>query len=216
MKIIECTQNTPEWYAARHGNFTASAIGLWITAEKRNKTQEKAAFSAICNNLAEISGAELIPSYNNYIMERGHELEPVARKAYTELTGQEVEEVGFVLHDAEGFGCSPDGLVEDRTGNLQIKCPFGPHQVKYIFAKTLPGEYKVQCHMEMAVCGTQYNDFFSFCPGLPSMLYRVERDEFTESVLSGLLRLNYEFDQYREKLNDDWKAEKARIEELNK
>ena len=201
MIVVECTQNTPAWFKARLGVFTASAMGLWLLADKRNKTQEKAALKAICDNLSEMGGLEMVPPPRNYILERGHELEPFARDAYTELTGREVEQVGFVLHDAGGFGCSPDGFIDDRKGSLQIKCPFGPGQIKSLFNPGLPDEYKIQVHMEMAVCGTRYNDYFSYCPGATSMLYCVERDKFTESVLSGLLRLNYEFDKYRGRLD---------------
>ena len=201
MNIRECTQSTHDWYKARMGVFTASVLGKWLVADKRTATQEKAALKAIVDNLAEMGGLEMVPPPRSYILDRGHELEPFARDAYTKLTGRAVEEVGFVLHDAGGFGCSPDGFIDDRKGNLQIKCPFGPGQIKSLLNPGLPDDYKIQVHMEMAVCGTQYNDYFSYCPGADSMLYRVHRDKFTEEVLSCLLRLNYEFDIYRNKMD---------------
>ena len=216
MIVVDCVQNTPAWYKARLGVFTASAMGKWLVAEKRNARDEKAALKAIVDNLAEMGGLEMVPPPRNYILDRGHELEPFARDAYVKLTGNEVEQVGFVLHDNGGFGCSPDALVNNREGNLQIKCPFGPGQIKSLLNPGLPDDYKIQVHMEMAVCGTQYNDYFSYCPGAASMLYRVERDKFTESVLSGLLRLNYEFDKYREKIDALWHQEKERIDNQTK
>lgn len=213
MIVIDCEQNTPEWYFARLGIFTASTMGKWLVAEKRGVVAEKAALKAIVDNLSEMSGLEMVPPPRNYILDRGHELEPFARRAYTELTGREVEQVGFVLHDVGGFGCSPDGFIDDREGMLQIKCPFGPGHLKSVLFPGLPEEYKIQVHMEMAVTGAKYNDYFSYCPGADHMLFRVERDAFTESVLSGLLRLNYEFDQYRETLDANWLEMKKRIEE---
>ena len=211
MKVYEeLIQGTEEWLDVRKGVFTASEMGVWITSDKRNKTQEKAAFFVICRNLAEMSGCELEPFFENWAMRRGTALEPEARQFYTEETGNKVEQVGFALHDNGGFGCSPDGFIDDRKGMLQIKCPVPNTHCKYLLEPGLPDTHKVQVHFEMAVTGAQYNDFYAYCPGLPSMLYRVERDEYTESILSGLLRLSVEFKSYQSKMSALWAEMKKR------
>jgi putative phage-type endonuclease len=215
MKVYDqIEQGTDEWLALRLGVFSASEIGIWVTSDKRNKTQDKAAMSLICKKLAEISGCEMEPFFDNWAIRRGNELEPEARIAYTEETGLEVEEVGFCMHDNGSFGCSPDGFIRDREGMLEIKCPLPQTHVKYLLDGELPDTYKCQVHMQMAVTGAKYTDFYSYCPGLPSMRISVLRDDFTESMLSGLLRLSYEFEGHKKTMADLWDQMKSRIDSL--
>jgi len=222
MKVYEdIIQGSEEWLELRKSVFTASSMGLWITADSRSKTQEKAALTAIKKKLAEYAGCELKPTYPDWNMERGTALEPEARQFYSDETGNKVEEVGFVLHDNERMGCSPDGFIDDRKGMLQIKCPSPDTHLGYLIESLVSGPFlpdtnKVQLHFEMAITGAKYNDYYAYCPGLPSMLYRVQRDDYTESVLSGLLRLSGEFKIYQKKLEVLWDQMKARIEALNK
>jgi len=212
MKVIDCAQRSDEWFEARKGVFTASSMGAWVSKEKRTKTDEKAALTAICKNLAEMSGCELAPIFANWAMTRGTELEPEAREYYEKESGNKVEEVGFCIHDNGGFGCSPDGFIDDRKGMVEIKCPEPQTHVKYIFGESLPDTYKVQVHMQMSVTGASYSDFYSYCPGLPSMLIRVERDAYTEDLLRGLIRLSAEFKEYKTIMAAKWETMKARIE----
>jgi len=213
MLVIDCEQRSDEWFEARKGVFTASVMGMWVLKEKRTKTDDKAALTAICKCLAEMSGCELAPIFANWAMKRGTELEPEAREYYEKESGNKVEEVGFCIHDNGGFGCSPDGFIDERKGMVEIKCPEPQTHVKYIFGEVLPDTYKVQVHMQMAVTGASYSDFYSYCPGLPSMLIRVERDEFTEDLLRGLIRLSAEFTDYKSIMAVKWNAMKARLEQ---
>lgn len=214
MKVYEdMVQGSDEWLEIRKGIFTASEMGKWITAEKRGVVQQKAAFKAICNNLAEMSGCEAKPLWPDWYMERGTRLEPEARESYQIESGYEVEQVGFCLHDNGQFGCSPDGFVENRKGMIQIKCPAGFTHAKYMLEDdSFLDDHKIQLHMEMAVTGAKFNEFYSYCPGLPSVLIRVERDAYTEDLLRGLIRLSAEFKEYKAIMSQKWKAMKTRIE----
>jgi putative phage-type endonuclease len=208
-------QGSDEWLELRSGVFTASEIGVWVSKDKRTKTDDKAALTLICKKLAEMSGCEMEPFFDNWAMRRGTELEPEARSAYTDETGIEVEEVGFCLHDNGGFGCSPDGFIENREGMLEIKCPLPQTHVRYLLDGELPEAYKCQVHMQMAVTGAEHTHFYSYCPSLPSMRVDVPRDDFTESMLSGLLRLTYEFDAYKAVMKTKWDEMKSRYELKN-
>ena len=213
MKVYEdLIQGSDLWLETRKGVFTASSMGAWVLKEKRTKTDDKAAVKAICKNLAEMSGCELAPIFANWAMTRGTELEPEAREYYEQESGNKVEQVGFCIHDNGGFGCSPDGFIDDRKGMVEIKCPIPDTHVGYIFGEELPDTYKVQVHMQMAVTGASYSDFYSYCPGLPSMLIRVDRDEFTEDLLRGLIRLSAEFKDYKAIMSQKWNDMKSRIE----
>jgi hypothetical protein len=174
-------------------------------------TRNKAWRNAIWDKLGELSQDDE-PDKPTWAMERGTELEPLARQAYEQHTGFMVREVGFISHDCDGFGVSPDGLVmgEDETAGgdvvdawshgLELKCPVARTMLKWLDAGTLPDEHKLQVHASMAASGLSRWDFFAWHPELVPMHLIVERDEFTEQVLSGLL-----------KLSDDYSAAKAKL-----
>lgn len=147
---------------------------------------------------------------------RGNLLEPLAREAYELKTGHKVTEVGLCVHDDGGFGCSPDGLIMIDLGvngggeclhhGLEIKCPIPETHAKYLLSGGLPDEYKPQVHHSMAATGLPRWDFWSFCPGLPSLLVTVHRDEYTERFLAGLLSLSAEMEATRAKLSAMWES----------
>jgi len=203
-------QGTSEWLDLRIGTISASEIGVWVTKEKRTKTDEKAALNLICLKLAEKSGEEMQPFYETWAVKRGSALEPEARKAYELESGNEVEEVGFIMHDNGMMGVSPDGLTRNRKSGVEIKAPLPQTHVKYLLDGTLPEQYKAQCHMQMAICEWEYVDFYSYSPSLPSLMVRVKRDEFTESMLSGLLRFCYEYKAKTAIMSEKWEEMKTR------
>jgi len=177
--------------------------------------------------LAELAGSALLVEIRDraekYLdrdpaIMRGNLLEPLAREAYEKRTGYAAASVGLCLHDSGGFGCSPDGLVYSRdwfspgdgdqwSHGVEIKCPIPETHSKYLLAGTLPDEYRPQVHASLAVTGLDRWDFLSFCPGLPSLLITVERDEYTERMLRGLLDLSAELKATRAKLSEMWQAE---------
>lgn len=179
----------------------------------RTATAEKAWRNAIWDKLGELSQDDE-PEKETWAMKRGKELEPLARAAYEKHTGFGVREVGFISHDCDGFGVSPDGLVlhsmfeeistapspEEFVTGLEIKCPVARTMLKWLDAGTLPDEHKLQVHASLAASGLQRWDFFAWHPELKPLHIIVERDEFTEQVLTGLL-----------KLSDDYSAAKAKL-----
>lgn len=208
MKIHDVSQGGEQWLALRKSYFTGSALGEWLLDGDRTKTSRKAWQNAIWNKLGELSQDDE-PNFPNWAMKRGTELEPLARAAYERHTGFKVTEVGFISHDCDGFGVSPDGLVMDRaedpnrTGmhhGLELKCPVARTMLKWLDAGTLPDEHKLQVHASLAASGLQRWDFFAYHPELVPLHIIVERDEFTELVLAGLL-----------KLSDDYSAAKAKL-----
>lgn len=207
MKIHDVKQGEEEWLTLRRQYFTGSALGEWLIDGDRTKTSRKAWQHAIWNKLGELSQDDE-PSFPNWAMKRGTELEPQARAAYEQHTGFMVREVGFISHDCDGFGVSPDGLVPmiyhaDVTTwshGLELKCPVARTMLKWLDAGTLPDEHKLQVHASMAASGLQRWDFFAWHPELVPLHIIVQRDEFTEQVLTGLL-----------KLFDDYSAAKAKL-----
>lgn len=202
MILIDVPQRSPEWFEARKGVFTASEVGKFVLGSTKRDTE--AQYKLICKKLAEISGCEMAPNFENWAMKRGTELEPEARADYEEQTGNTVREVGLVLHDSRAFGCSPDGLVNRDEGGLEIKVPSPETHVRYLFDGGLPEEYEMQVHTQLAATGLPWWDFYAFCPGLPSLLVRVERSQLTADIEVALIRMHGEYRTYKARIAALW------------
>ena len=210
MKIhTDIIQGGEEWLALRRQFFTGSALGEWLLDGDRTKTSRKAWQNAIWNKLGELSQDDE-PNFPNWAMKRGTELEPTAREAYEIHTGFRVTEIGFISHDSDGFGVSPDGLIYFDCGDagapdwvnhgLELKCPVARTMLKWLDAGALPDEHKLQVHASMAASGLRHWDFFAWHPELVPLHIIVERDDFTEKVLAGLLKLSDDYSQAKAKL----------------
>jgi hypothetical protein len=173
IQIIECEQNSPEWYAARLGIPTASEFHTVMAVGKNGgKSLTRVAY---LNKLAgEILTGDPMPTYSNSDMERGKEQEDEARDLYTFTATDDLRRVGFVR--ASSAGCSPDSLVGTQ-GGLEIKSAAAHIQIERLLKNELPSEHKAQVHGSMWVCDRAWWDFMSYCPKLPPFIKRVYRDE---------------------------------------
>ena len=181
MKIHNINQNTPEWLEVRRLKMTASHAQAIGNAGKGLETYiwELLAESECINFDSE--------RYTNPHIERGHELEPLAREMYELQTGQKVEQVGFVELD-EHTGCSPDGLVGDN-GMIEIKSQSNVVHYKCIKTKEIDSKYMWQMQMQMYVCDRQWCDFVSYNPNYKESLViiRVPReDEMIDKIKLGI------------------------------
>lgn len=148
---------------------------------------------------------------NDPAVQRGIQLEHLARRHYEVITYCKVTEVGLCIHESGGFGCSPDGIIYGldpiESRGLEIKCPIPETHMEYLDAGTLPDQYRPQVHGSMAVTGLRRWDFLSFCPGLPPLLLSVEWDDYTDRMLSGLLSLVEEKNAFEAKLRELWEQQ---------
>lgn len=195
MREVECQQGSPEWWEARRGLPTASEFDRILTPVKK---QPSAAQNTYIASL--IADARcLLPNWftdrpRTRDMDHGTNTEPQAREWYAMETGNTVREVGFCVTDDGRFGCSPDGLV-DPDGGLELKCPKIATHVTWLMVDCVPEEYLPQIHGNLIVTGRMWWDFLSYAPakGIPPLLKRVERNEFT-------IKLAVELEVFDEKL----------------
>ena len=170
------TQNSEEWLKLRLGVATASNFDKIITATgKESATLPKYALELATQCLL----TEPEPTYKNEAMQRGNDLEPIARQAYTEQTLQFVEEITMFKSDCGDFGYSPDGLIGD-DGLLEIKCPLATTHAKYLLDNKMPTDYLQQVQGGLWVSGRKWCDFVSFHPNFKEkqlFIVRVEREE---------------------------------------
>lgn len=195
MKIINCDQGTPEWHGCRAGIPTASAFDKIITSTGKASTQAEAYINQL---LAEQMAGQSGGIEPTEWMLRGIEMEAEARLFYELETGRNVDQAGFIVGD--GCGCSPDGMIGD-DGLIEIKCPKPETHVGYLRANKLPTKYVCQVQGQLWVCERDWCDFLSYCPGLPPVLVRVERDEeFIDKLAAAMVKFNAKLAKARAEL----------------
>lgn len=172
-------QRSPEWFAIKAGKVSASRIvdimkgvkGAYLASREDYKIEL----------VYEILTGKKEESFISDDMQRGIDLEDMARSTYEATTGNLVDEVGFITHDhINNFGCSPDGLV-GQNGGIEIKCPKGKNHLKSILKGFVKRDYIFQMQTLMMVDNRQWCDYVSYDPDAPENLQlyikRIIRDE---------------------------------------
>jgi len=191
-------QLSDEWFAARAGKFTASrSKGLMAKGRSGPSTSRK--------NLLVMLAVERLTGtvdhgFTNAAMERGTDLEPEARAAYSFATGHPVQEHAFIPHPEWEFcTCSPDGLI-GQDGLVEIKCPYAmPKHLAALQSGAHANEHKWQIQHQLLVTGREWVDAVSYDPrfpiGLELAITRVERDaEAIECLSQAIVMGNAEVD----------------------
>jgi len=174
MIISPHEQGTDAWLAARLGKPSASCFSKLITMTGKPSASADAYINQL---LGERLTGKSEPHYTSEAMILGTEREPLARADYEFISGNKVDQVGFILDDSESYGCSPDGLIGE-DGGLEIKCPAQTTQAGYWRDKQSGvKKYYQQIQGCMWVTGRKWWDFFSYHPDMPHVLVRVERNE---------------------------------------
>ncbi len=183
MIIIDIEQGSKAWFENRLGRITGTRFKALMSGISTDT------FKGLITTLTgEILSGEIEETYSNAIMERGKDLEPIARKEYESIFECEVIEYGFVLPDEDKFyheycGVSPDGH------KLEIKCPLIKAHLNYIEKNVLPNEYKWQVQGQLFVTGWDYIDFMSYYPNLKPFIIRVYTDNEMHQQIESRLHI---------------------------
>jgi hypothetical protein len=201
VRVIDCEQNSPEWYAARAGMPTASEFATVMRTKGKGDDGTSKERRTYLHKLAgEILTGLPSESYSNGFMERGKALEPEARNLYAFMHDAEPELVGFIVNDALRCGCSPDSLV-GKAGALEIKSCLPHIQIDRLLRNTLPSEHRAQVQGVMWVAEREWADFASYCPNLPLFVIRVHRDEaFIKDLAASVAQFNAELAETVERI----------------
>jgi hypothetical protein len=199
VKFIECQQGTPEWLQARAGAITASCFSdavsvLQRDGTKRKKGQPTAAAEKYAGDIAieRISGKPYGEPPKAWVLDRGHEMEVLARAAYETRGGLLAMEAGICKTDDDWFGYSTDGLVND-DGLIEIKCPVASDKIIEMLQTGDVSEYEHQMQGGMWITGRKWCDFIMYVPDLANagrdlFVKRVHRnDNFIDDMVEKLL-----------------------------
>lgn len=174
MIIHNFEQKSEAWHEARCGRVTGTRFKALVSGESTQTYKD-----LVTNIACEIITRRQEDTYTSPDMERGVELEPVARDLYSEIMGVNVQEIGFITPDEENpysewVGISPDGVIKNSL--LEIKCPKARTHLEYIEANKLPSEYRYQVQGQLFVTGFEYCDFMSYSEGMKPFIIRVYPD----------------------------------------
>lgn len=136
----------------------------------------------------------------------GTDMESMAREKYAEAMGYEVFETGFVPYSKypKLVGGSPDGIIRQENGIIEIKCPFTleKHMLHLMYESQLEfrnneEEYYWQCMGNILFTDADFCDFVSFCPYISKSkqlkILRVYRDEEDIKLLETRIALAVQY-----------------------
>lgn len=161
-------QGTPEWFAQRLGKLTGSKMGDILAKTKSGYAASRVNYLAqlVCERLT----GKRAEGYTSFDMQRGTDLEPIARAAYEAYSGNLVLPAEFVTHPAnELIGASPDGLVGD-DGLIEIKCLNAANHIEALKCSSMPNKYTPQVQTQLWVTGRAWCDFSVFHPDFTERL----------------------------------------------
>ena len=163
--FINLHQGSPEWLAyrlaKRNASESAAVMGLspwmtpyqlWLAKTGRQQTVVTAA------------------------MQRGTDLEPIARARYEEQTGLVMQPL---VLEAGPYSASLDGMTLDGDLVLEVKCPFkgsGSLLWRDVSAGQVPQHYDIQIQHQLMVSGADMAHLWVF-DGERGLLHTVERDD---------------------------------------
>lgn len=199
MRAIEIEQGSEKWDLLRMTRPTASQFGRVITPKTGALSASHRDYA--CELVARQVGVYTEPP-PSFWMEWGTTNEPLAIESYTAQTGNEVERVGFVLPDyTDTFGGSPDGLVANRKGLIEVKCPKPETLIRYHWDGELPDTYKCQVQGLLLITGCEWADFYAWHPEIAPFHVRVEPDEkFQGKMLKALEKFTEALESLRDRV----------------
>lgn len=190
--IIEAEQRSPEWFKARSGKVTASRACDFLAKTKSGYSTSRKNY--LVQLVAErLTGQPQEDGYVSPAMIRGIEMEPQAFATYEAATGHLPSKVGFLQHVELPIGSSPDGVIGDFDGVLELKVPNPATHLGYLRAGVLPSDYLPQVSHHLLVSGAAYCDFMSYGPTFPDhlqvFLVRVYRSDVDLAAYEKELRV---------------------------
>lgn len=160
-------QGSTGWLSDRLGHLTSSGAIDAISFLKNGKesaTRKKYKVQVVTERLTGIPRDSYLERLR--IIKWGREQEANARMAYEFITGNQIDEVGFIKHPTiKGLGASPDGLVSS-DGLTEFKCPESTTHIEYILDGVVPDEHKPQMLDQLLVTERDWCDFVSYDPRL--------------------------------------------------
>lgn len=198
---LAAPQHSNDWFRQRLGCFTGSQIGRImhsgrgkddIFSADAKKYMIKILSERDINAMTLCVDEEFdkyldLTSVSSKAMAWGNDHEHEARELYEEITGNKVTLCGALkLDGVPHFADSPDGIVLDKDGCIEIKCCMPDTYTNYKYfihnaddLKTINDIYYWQCMSHMLATGASWCDWMAYMPfdKKPLHIVRLNRDE---------------------------------------
>ena len=198
---VTATQRSREWHKARLGKFTGSQVGRLM---KRGRGKDAEWSADALAYIREVAAERLInpvvldmdylfdqylmaTDITNRAMQWGIDHEAEAIEVFEAVAKQSVTACGCIRHPSlDCFADSPDGLLLDEGGVVEVKCPSLKQHVQNAIEvtdgeglKAVNDTYYWQVMAHMAVTGADFCAWLSYNPfAKPSLIATyIERSE---------------------------------------
>jgi len=169
LEVVEISQGSPEWLALRKTKITATDANI-VMGASHWKTRIQLYHEKLSDEP---------PMRPNERMQRGVDLEPIARDLFNVKTGYKMKPAVVVK---DWLMASLDGLDDSSGAILEVKCP-GDKDHSTAKQGKVPSHYYPQLQHQMYVAGVQKAYYFSF-DGMDGVIVEVKRDdEYVQKML---------------------------------
>jgi len=170
-------QNTEEWQDERRGRVTSSELNnVLMPHDKAGYKNYKAQIV-----IEQLTGKTPERFGGSKSMDWGHDTEDLAATMYSLKTGNIVRSCGIFVHKWMAFADSPDRMVVDQPGTVEIKCKNSANHLLALKTNEVPNEYKAQVQNHIQFTDSEWCDYVSFDPDFPPetqlFIKRVYKDE---------------------------------------
>jgi len=162
-QVIDLEQNTPEWEEWR---FTG--IGASDAPAIMDENRFKSARELLHEKINRISPPQ------NIHMQRGSQLEPTAREAYSKKYGIELAPLCVQSTEHHWLRASLDAISPTGDHLVEIKC--GQSAYKKAQQGIVPSYYYGQLQHQLQLTGLQEIHYWCFWPNMPGIKIPVKRD----------------------------------------
>jgi putative phage-type endonuclease len=166
-KVVDLKQGTQQWLNWRHSGIGASDAST-IMNENRFKSPDELLHEK--QNKVDIK----VDIEENVKMQKGKDLEPIARTLYQKNTKIMVQPICIQSILYPWLIASLDGISNDYKKLVEIKC--GESAYKQAAQNIIPNYYFGQLQHQLMVTGLNSLDYWCYWPGEMGILIRVDRD----------------------------------------
>lgn len=207
---LEVKQGSEDWKVMKLGVLSGTGADALLAGKT---TQKKNGY--FCKMIAQVVTGIPEDEFNAKATQWGVENESAARTAYELVTGEKLIEVPFIYKDKTlRTGVSPDGILEDFSKGVEIKCPYSTATfIDLICNDKVKPEYIKQVQFSMWVTGLPQWDFVCYDPrvmGDKINIRTFEADEkmheqFEKEVKEFLLNADEKLAKLGHVFGDQWR-----------
>ncbi len=162
---VKVEQSTPDWHVFR---------GLGFGASEANILAGKSRWSTVTDLWEDKTGKSTKEFVMNDAIQHGIDTEPEARRQFEIATNIIMTPKCFISREYSFIRASLDGINEDHSIVLEIKCPSALAIHMKTVRGTVPDYYYPQLQHQLYVTGSKLNCFWSYVDSMGGFMIEVK------------------------------------------